>query len=84
MTDLKKKPANSNQALIDRLEELMLAKVPIKIVTGRAYTEGLIMRIMKGRYKTFIEVSSLRDKNRSSIHPVDISTINFQKIGAES
>lgn len=73
----KRKPANSNQALVDRLTELQNAGIHINIVTGRSYTVGKILKIYKGRYKVFVEVQSRANPERSSIHPVDISTLNF-------
>lgn len=73
----KKPPANAIQSLLNELEKHI--NTEIKVGTGRFVTTGILTRIMKGRYVSFIEVRSLTS-SRLSVHPINYSVISYEEV----
>lgn len=71
---------NSNQQLLNRLEELKESKTKVRVSHSQLKISGVISRIFIGRYKLFIEVDSGSTLN---IFPADLSTITVSKTGPE-
>lgn len=71
----KKPPANAMQAVLNELEKRIGTR--IRVGTNRCVTEGELIRILKGRYVSHIEVKS-EASGRFSLHPINYSVISYE------
>lgn len=73
----KREPANAIQAVLNELERRIGSEV--RVNTGRVVTQGTLLRILKGRYVSHIEVKSFAT-GRLSLHPINYSTISYGEL----